>query len=106
MFNLIKAKVAARDTIKAQMEKEIKKINSLIIKAKEKGEFFITLNVNEYSRATETLLKKAGYEICYDKISWAKKAIELEANEKEILKIAREAGIEVVDVMKLSKGNS
>lgn len=98
MLKLINAKIAARDTTKVKLQKEILMINQLITEAKEKGEFCVKININEYSLATRTLLEKAGYEVEYDFISWSAQGIAISKNEDEVVELAKEANVEIIEV--------
>lgn len=98
MIKLIKAKIIARKATKVILQKEIAMINQLIEKAGEDGEFHVTINVNDYSLSTKVLLKKAGYTVDYDMISWAHLGIAIDKNEKELMKIARETGVKIIEV--------
>ncbi len=98
MIRLIKAKIIARETVKTILQKEIPMINMLIEEAKNEGRFTVPINVNDYSSSTQTLLKKAGYNVEYDYISLAHVAGAFERNEKELMKIAKEAGVSILDV--------
>ena len=89
MIKLLKAKIAARETTKARLQKDIPMINELIKNARENG---------KYSQAARTMLEKAGYKVEYNCISWAHLLVEIEKNEKELMKIAKDAGVEIVDV--------
>ena len=98
MIKLLKAKIAARETTKARLQKDIPMINELIKNARENGKCYVTININDYSQAARTMLEKAGYEVEHNSISWAHLMVEIEKNEKELMKIAKDAGVEIVDV--------
>lgn len=98
MIRLIKAKIIARETIKARLQKEIPMINKLIEEAKNEGKFTVPINVNDYSSSTRDLLEKEGYKVEFDYISWAHMAGVLDRNEKELMKIVAEAGVSILEV--------
>lgn len=98
MIRLIKAKIIARETIKARLQKEIPMINKLIEEAKNEGKFTVPINVNDYSSSTRALLEKEGYKVEFDYISWAHMAGVLDRNEKELMKIVAEAGVSILEV--------
>lgn len=98
MIKLVKAKIAARKATKAILQKEIPMINELIEKACEEGKFCVPININDYSSATQALLKKAGYEVEYNQISWAHLGVAIDKNEKELMSIAKEAGVKLFEV--------
>lgn len=98
MLRLIKAKAAARKTTLATLKKEVPMINELISKAAEEGKFCIPININDYSPSVQALLEKAGYEVEYNYISWAHWGVEIDHNEKELMQIAKEAGVEILNV--------
>ena len=84
--------------VKVRLQKEILMINELISKARQEGKYCIQLNCNEYSAATESLLKKAGYKVEYDFISWAHLCIAIEENEKNLEKVAKDSGVKILRV--------
>ncbi len=98
MIKLIKAKFIARRTTIARLRKEIPMINQLIERAVDDGKFSVPININDYSRCTEALLEKAGYRIEYSYISWSHWGVEIDKNEKELMKLADEAGVKVISV--------
>ena len=98
MIKMIKAKSAAWQATKVRLQVEIAMINELIEKATLDGKFCVEINVNDYSRATEKLLKKAGYEVEYNLISWAHLAVKLDDNERELMKVAKDAGVKIFEV--------
>lgn len=98
MLKLIKAKIIARKTTKVILQKEIPMINELIENASKDGEFCVSINSNDYSCSTRVLLKKAGYKVEYGLISWAHLGVAIDENEKELMKIAKDAGVEIVEV--------
>lgn len=98
MIKLIKAKIAARKAIKVRLQTEVPIINELIKKAIEDGKFSVEIDINDYSRSTEVLLKKAGYEVKYNEISWAHIGVTIDENEKEVMKIAKDAGVKILEV--------
>ena len=55
-------------------------------------------NINDYSFATQAMLRKAGYEVEYDCISWIHLYRAIEENEKELMKVAKDAGVEIIEV--------
>ena len=98
MIKLLKAKITAREATKALLQKEIPRINELIKNAREKGELIAKININDYSFATQAMLRKAGYEVEYDCISWIHLYRAIEENEKELMKVAKDAGVEIIEV--------
>ena len=98
MIKLLKAKITAREATKALLKKEIPMINELIKNAREKGELIAKININDYSLATQAMLRKAGYEVEYDCISWIHLYRAIEENEKELMKVAKDAGVEIIEV--------
>ena len=98
MIKLLKAKITAREATKALLQKEIPMINELIKNAREKGELIVKININDYSFATQAMLKKAGYEVEYDCISWIHLYRAIEESEKELMKVAKDAEVEIVEV--------
>ena len=98
MIKLIKAKITARKATKVRLQEEIPMINKLIEKASEEGKFCVPININDYSRSTEALLKKAGYEVEYDHISWAHLSEAIDENEKELMEIAKKAKVKILEV--------
>ena len=98
MIKLLKAKITARETIKVRLQKEIPMINELIEKARKDGKCCATININDYSRSTEKLLEKAGYKVEYGHISWAHLAVSIDEKEKELMKIAKDAGVKILEV--------
>lgn len=95
MIKLLKAKISARKATKVRLQTEIPMINELIEKARKEGKFCVAININDYSRSTEALLKKAGYRVEYDYISWSHL---IDENEKELMKIAKDAGVKILEV--------
>lgn len=98
MIKLIKAKCVARQTIKVRLQAEIPKLNELIKKASEEGKFCVAININDYSESTRVLLKKAGYEVKYDYISWAHLGVKIDENECELMEVAKDAGVKIFEV--------
>lgn len=98
MLKLIKAKIIARKTTKVILQKEIPKINELIENASKDGKFCVLIKGSDYSYSTRVLLKKAGYEVEYNSISWAHLGEAIDKNEKELMKIAKDAGVEIIEV--------
>ncbi len=98
MLKLIKAKIIARKTTKVILQKEIPMINELIEKASEDGKFYVSINFNDYSHSTRILLRKAGYKVEYSSISWSHLSVAIDENEKELMQIAKDAGVEIVEV--------
>ena len=96
MSKLFKAKITARKATKVILQKEIPMINELIAKARDEGKFCVAININDYSRSTEVLLKKAGYKVEYDYISWAHLGVSIDENEKELMNIAKDAGVKLL----------
>ena len=97
-MKLLKAKITARKATKVRLQTEIPMINELIEKASEEGKFCVAININDYSRSTEALLKKAGYRVEYDYISWAHLAGSIDENEKELMEIAKDVGVKLLEV--------
>ncbi len=104
MIKIIAAKVAARKTIRARLEKEIPQINEAIKKAKEAGEIRVYYS-GEVSKATVTMLEKAGYVVndweVWDvktEISWYLAYNKLVDNPSEVEKIAKEADLHIVEM--------
>lgn len=98
LLKLIKAEAAARNTTRAILKKEVPMINELISKASEDRKFYVPININDYSPSVQALLKKAGYKVEYNSISWAHIGVEIDNNERELMKIAEEAGVEILKV--------
>lgn len=98
MLKLINAKITARKATKVRLQTEIPMINELIEKAREEGNFCVPININDYSRSTEALIKKSGYEVEYNQISWAHLGVAIDKNEKELMKIAKDAGVKILEV--------
>ena len=103
MIKIISSKIAARDTIKAQLEKEIPPINESIGEAKADGKTIINY-VGDISEATVRMLDKVGYEVNgwagneKAQISWSRTYGELCENAGEVEKIAKELNLEIVEV--------
>ena len=95
MIKLIEAKCVARQTIKERLQAEIPKLNELIKKASEEGKFCVVININDYSESTRVLLKKAGYKVEYDYISWAHLGVKIDENECDLMEIAEDAGFKI-----------
>lgn len=91
MIKIISSKIAARDTIKAQLEKEIPPINEAIGEAKADGKTIINY-VGDISEATVRMLDKVGYEVN----GWA-------GNEKAQISWSRTYGELVKKLAKLKK---
>lgn len=98
MLKLIRAKAAARKATLATLKKEIPMINELISKASEDGKFCVPININDYSPSVQALLRKAEYKVEYNSISWAHFGVEIDHNERELMQIAKEAGVEILKV--------
>ena len=98
MSKLIKAKTAARKSMKVKLRDEISMINELIEKASDDGKFSIAIDVNDYSHLTEVLLEMAGYKIEYDSISWAHWVPKNVEDEKKSAKVLEKIGIKVLPV--------
>lgn len=104
MIKIIAAKVAARKTIKARLEKEIPLINEVIQKAKEAGDIRVYYS-GEISKATVIMLEKAGYVVNHwdvwdvkTEITWYPAYNKLVDNPSEVEKIAKEAGLDIVEM--------
>lgn len=100
MFKIISAKLAARETIKAQLAKEIPLLNDAISKEMKKGRTFLYYD-GEISEPTAKLLEKSGFHVrkLLDRtdIRWDDAYDDLCENEKELKKIMDiELKIEIV----------
>ncbi len=88
MLRIMSAAEAARKTVKISLEKEIPLINKAIEEAIEKKQKSCFYN-ERVSRATITILTRAGYDVRYlgetrVEISWSSMYNELDKNEKVI----------------------
>ena len=104
MFKTISSKIAARQTIKAQLERELPPINDAIKEAKEAGKLYTHYD-GEISKVTFKLLTKAGY--CVEnwnvwnattRIDWCASYHKISDSAEEVVKIAQEADIKIVEV--------
>lgn len=102
MLKIISSKVAARETIKAILQKEIPPINNALKKAMDNGAIRVYYDGN-ISQPTVKMLTKAGYvvehwNVCSVKteISWVSLYNEFSDNDSEVEKLAKEIDIEIV----------
>lgn len=109
MEKIISAKEAARQTIKARMEKEIPPINEAIKKAMANGFNYIYYD-GIVSEETAMTLKKAGYLVDdWDKngvsteISWRFTCNKLTKDDSEFESILREVGLDIVKMQQPQK---
>ena len=104
MFKIITSKVAARETIKAQLQKEIPLVNEAIAKAMSDGQTK-TYYRGDISKPTVKMLNKAGYRIdnwdIWDaptEIFWYTSYEKIVDNDSQLDEIAKEANIDIVNV--------
>ena len=114
MFKIISAKLAARETIKAQLAKEVTLLNDAIKEKMKKGETDLNYD-GDVSKATAKLLEKSGFQvrdlypltgkITY--ISWNYMYNELCDDKKELVRIIEdELKIEIVCPAVTPKNNT
>ena len=104
MAKITKAKIIARESTKSSLKEEIPMINNLIASAAKAGESFVLIDITSYSKATERLLEKAGYDIERDRISWFHEIVKIIKDEEELKKISEnEANVEVISIEKVAK---
>ena len=104
MLKFISSNVAARKTIKAQLQKEIPLINEAIEKAIANGKDSIRYNGN-LSKPTVKLLTKANYLVnnldSYNVktvISWHNSYYTISDSDSELEKLVKELDIEIVEM--------
>ena len=105
MLKIISVKVAARKTIKAQLQKEIPLLNDAIEKAMAEGETTIEGYDGEISEPTLRMLKKAGYSVenwnmlnAKPIISWHFPYCNCCENDSELEKLAKKLDLEIVEM--------
>ena len=102
MSELFDAKKAAQETTKAMFQKEIPVINDLIKKACREGKYSVMVRGSDCPYPVQCLLRNAGYllEYCSGdyEVSWIKATDSLAKNEEGLMKVAKEAGVEVAKV--------
>lgn len=104
MLKIISSKLAARKTIKAELQKEIPLINKAIQKGIDSGKTMIEYD-GDISKPTVKLLEKAGISVedwgLWDvkaKISWYDAYSKLSDNGSEVKKLAKELNLKIVEV--------
>ena len=104
MLKIISSKVAARKTIKAQLQKEIPPINDAIKEAMANGDTSIYYD-GDISKPTVKMLTKAGYVVEHwdvwdvrTEITWYPLYNKLSDNDSEVEKVAKELNLEVVEM--------
>ena len=104
MLKIISSKLAARKTIKAQLQKEIPPINEAIQKGIDSGKTRIKYD-GDISKPTVKLLKKAGITVedweLWDvrtEIAWSDAYAKLSDSDPEVEKLAKELNLEIVEV--------
>lgn len=104
MLKIISSKLAARKTIKVQLQKEIPLVNEAIKKGMDNGETSIYYD-GDISKPTVKMLIKAGFIVenwdVWDvrtKIAWYPSYDKFSDNDSEVEKIAKEIGLEIVEM--------
>ena len=102
MLKIISAKVAARKTIKVQLQKEIPPLNEAIEKAIAEGETIIDEYDGDISKPTLKMLEKAGYMVenwnalgAKPRISWHLSHYDCSDNDSEMEKLAKELDLKI-----------
>lgn len=102
MLKIISAKVAARKTIKVQLQKEIPPLNEAIEKAIAEGETTIDEYDGNISKPTLKMLEKVGYMVenwnalgAKPRISWHLLHYDCSDNDSEMEKLAKELDLKI-----------
>ena len=102
MSELFNAQKAAQETIKAEFTNELVIVNDLIKKACSEGRYSTTARESYCPYSVRCLLNNAGYDVKYEsghyRISWNQAARSLAESEKELMEVAKEAGVELAKV--------
>lgn len=104
MLKIISSKVAARKTIKAELQKEIPPINDALEEAMANGEIRIYYD-GDISKPTVKMLTKAGYVVenwdvwdAKTEISWYPSYNKFSNDDSEVEKLAKELELEIVEM--------